>query len=108
MSDYVEVRVDDRTILVVEASDLRTGPVVEAGRVRDLANQAATSFGGAVEALTSAASSVITRAREMEKIPDEVAVEFVIQLAAEAGVVVAKSSATANMTITFTWTSTAE
>ena len=39
----------------------------------------------------------------MSERPSEVAVEFSVQLAAEAGVVIASTSATANMKVTLKW-----
>lgn len=103
MAEYADVFVEDGTALVVQVPENFEPLVVEAGRARELSEQAIISFGAAIDSIRTAAAAVIRRAKTMEHKPAEVTVEFSIQLAAEAGVVIASTSATANMRVAFRW-----
>ncbi|MHA6784291.1 CU044_2847 family protein [Pseudonocardia saturnea] len=103
MPEYVDVPVDGDLVLVVEVPPDSAPTVVEAGRARELSEQVATSFTAAIDSIRGAAETVIDRARTMANSPSEVTVEFSVQLAAGAGVVIASTAATANMRVAFRW-----
>lgn len=73
---------------------LNTGQVVEKGR---------QSFEQAVSGLRPAAEVIISRLREMADSPDEVSVEFGLDLHAEAGAFIAAASVAANFKVSVTW-----
>ena len=103
MNEFVEVPVSDEISLVVETVDIRTG-TVPAGRLRDLAESATETFDSAMTRLRVAAGTVVRRMRDMGQPPDEVTVQFAVKLATQAGVVIANTSAEANLSVTLKWT----
>jgi uncharacterized protein YfiM (DUF2279 family) len=103
MAEFTDVHVADDVALVVQVPESSEPMVVEAGRARELSQQAITSFATAIDSIRTAAAAVIRRAKEMDRRPAEVTVEFSIQLAAEAGVVIASTAAAANMRVAFRW-----
>ena len=103
MPAYVDLEVAPGSSLLVEVPPSSEEPLVEAGRAGDLSGRAVSTLAGALDSITAAGASAITHIRAMDHCPDEVTLQFSIQLAAEAGVVIASTSATANMAITFKW-----
>lgn len=103
MPEYADIHVEDGVTLVVQVPESSEPMVVEAGRARELSEQAINSFGAAIDSIRAAASAVIQRTKTMDHQPKEVKVEFSIQLAAEAGVVIASTAASANMRVSFLW-----
>jgi hypothetical protein len=103
VKDYVEIPLADGESLIVESSEVRAG-TVQAGRLRDVAGAATETFESAMTRLRSAADSVVRRMRDMAHPPDEVTVEFAVKLATQAGVVIANTSAEANLSVTLKWT----
>ena len=108
MAEYTDIYVEDGVALVVQIPESSEPMVVEAGRARELSEQAITSFGTAIDSIRTAAAAVIRRSKTMEHRPTEVTVEFSIQLAAAAGVVIASTAAAANMRVAFTWSGDSE
>ncbi|WP_204042975.1 CU044_2847 family protein [Acrocarpospora phusangensis] len=105
MGDFVEVPLPDGTVLIVEAADQpRVGGVVAAGRLHDVASAATESFEMAVTRLQSAAGAIVGRMSGMVQPPSEVTVEFGVKLATAAGVVIASTSAEANLKVVLRWT----
>lgn len=103
MPAYVELEVTPGSTLLVEAPPSSENLLVDAGRAEDLSGKAVSTLAAALDSIRAAGASVISRMRNMEHRPDEITLEFAIQLAAEAGVVIASTSATANMRISFKW-----
>ncbi|MFF3935069.1 CU044_2847 family protein [Streptomyces phaeofaciens] len=101
--EFVEVHTAGPRPLLVQVDG--ADAVVEAGRAADLLARGTESFESAMDAVRDAARTAVTRVRELSQPPQEVTVQFAVQLAAEAGVVVAKTAATANMSISLTWRS---
>jgi hypothetical protein len=105
MPKYVQVAVGDHCTVPVEVPSASERAVVEAGRTKNVASAAVETFSSTMDAITVAAENVIVRAGKLPQRPNELTIEFSVQLAAEAGVVVASTSATANMRVSFRWTS---
>ena len=103
MNDYVEVPVSGGIGLVVETQDIRPG-TVPAGRLHDIADSATETFDSAMTRVRFAAGTVVQRMRDMAQPPDEVTVQFAVKLATQAGVVIANTSAEANLSVTLKWT----
>ena len=101
MSEFVEIPIASDTVLLVERA--AGDEVVAAGRLRDVTQAGLASLDDALAGLRGAADRVVAMAREAAEPPQEVTVEFAVQLATEAGVVVARTSAAANLTVTFRW-----
>ncbi|MGH3899334.1 MAG: CU044_2847 family protein [Pseudonocardiaceae bacterium] len=104
MNEFVEVPLPDGLSLVVETVEIRPG-TVPAGRLHDLAESATETFDSAMNRLRAAGGTIVRRMRDMEQPPDEVTVQFAVKLATQAGVVIANTSAEANLSVTLKWDS---
>jgi len=102
VDEFVEVAMPEGIGLVVETVEIRPG-TVPAGRLHDLAESATETFDSAMNRLRNAADTVVRRMRAMAESPDEITVEFAVKLATQAGVVIANTSAEANLSVTLTW-----
>ncbi len=79
------------------------GPVTRDLRGGQVTERARHTFEDAVQRVEPAAQAIITRLHSMAQAPDEVQVEFGLDLHAEAGAFIAAASATANFKIAMTW-----
>ena len=68
-----------------------------------LVQEADKTFEDATAAVTPAAQSLIARLRSIDDAPDEVAIQFGVQLSAQAGAFIASVAAEANFTVSMTW-----
>ena len=73
------------------------------GYRRGVTEQAQQTFEQAVARVQPAAQALVSRLRAVADAPEEIGVEFGLQLSAEAGAFVAAASSTANFKITLTW-----
>jgi len=105
MGQLVEFNLNDGGTILVEVHETtRTGGPVTRGLDGDqVTERARHTFEDAVERVEPAAQAIITRLRSMTQAPDEVQVEFGLDLHAEAGAFIAAASATANFKIAMTW-----
>jgi len=71
-----------------------------AGRVLEQANE---TFESALTKVRSAADAMVDSLTGLRSIPDEVTVEFAVQLSAEAGAVITSIGSTANFKVALTW-----
>ncbi len=72
-----------------------------------LVEKADKTFEDATAALTPAARSLIARFRSIDDAPDEVGIEFGVQLSAQTGAFIASVAAEANFKVSMTWRRTA-
>ena len=105
MGQLVEFGLNDGGTILVEVHEVsRAGvPVtrgIGGGQVTERARQ---TFEEAVQHVEPAAQAIITQLRGMTQAPDEVQVEFGLDLHAEAGAFIAAAGATANFRISMTW-----
>src|SRR5438034_7007024 len=68
-----------------------------------LVEKADKTFEDATAAVTPAARSLIARLRSIENPPDEVGIEFGVQLSAQTGAFIASVAAEANFKVSMTW-----
>lgn len=101
MAAFVEVPLPDGGALIVEQGG--DEHVIRAGRVQQITQTTGESFESALDRVKHAAMAVREKLQDVATPPDEVVVEFAIKLAAEIGVVVASSSAEANLKLTMRW-----
>ena len=105
MKRIVEFPLEQGGSVLVEV-DVPSAGSVTRGPGRDsstLVEKADKSFEDATAAVIPAADSLITRLRSIKAPPDEVAVEFGVQLSAQAGAFIAAVAAEANFTVSMTW-----
>jgi hypothetical protein len=104
LTTFVEVPLPAGGSLIVESSSAPETGVVRAGRARDVAAMAAETFESAIDRLKSAADAVVSKMDTLAKRPNEVTVQFAVKLGTEIGVVIANTSAEANLTLQVKWT----
>jgi hypothetical protein len=105
MKRLVEFPLDQGGSVLVEVDDPPDGPVTRGfGRDRStLVEQTDKTFEAATAAVTPAACSLIARLRSMEDAPDEVGIQFGVQLSAQTGAFIASVAAQANFRVSRTW-----
>jgi hypothetical protein len=95
----VVVEVDDDRVRPATAKD---GPKRGLGG-RDVITQAGSSFEAAIERIQPAAAALVEKLRTLVDAPDEIDVEFGVQLSADVGAIVARTGGEANFKITLRW-----
>lgn len=90
--------------VLVQVEEVPAGGAVTRGlgdrRVTALASQ---TFEQAISRVQPAAHALIVQLRALADAPDEVGVEFGLELSAEAGAFIAAASTTANFKVSLTW-----
>lgn len=87
-------------LLVEEPGPPDAGPV-KAGRIGDTVRELPATLEGALEPVTAAARAALVSLRKAR--PDEIVVEFGVDLAFEAGAVITKSQAGCHLKVTVAW-----
>lgn len=104
MSSLVEFPLQDGGSVLVQVDEAPAGGAVTRGlgdrHVTALASQ---TFEQAISRVQPAAQALITRLRAVADAPDQVRVEFGLELSAEAGAFIAAASTTANFKVSLTW-----
>ena len=105
MGQLVEFPLQDGGTILVEVHETTRvgGPVTRGLGGEQITERARQSFEDAVQRVEPAAQAIITRLRSMAQTPDEVQVEFGLDLHAEAGAFIAAAGATANFNIAMVW-----
>jgi hypothetical protein len=105
MKRLVDFPLDQGGSVLVEIDEPPVGPTTRGlGRDRSgVVEEADKTFEQATAAVTPAARSLIARLRSMEDAPDEVGVEFGVQLSAQTGAFIASVAAAANFKVSMTW-----
>ena len=105
MKRLVEFQLDEGGKVLVQVDEPPDGPVTRGlGKDRStLVEQAGRTFEDATEAVIPAARSLVSRLRSMEGSPDEVGIEFGVQLSAQTGAFIASVAAEANFKVSVTW-----
>jgi hypothetical protein len=105
MKRLVEFQLDQGGSVLVEVDDPLGGPVMRGlGKDRSaLVEKADETFEDATAALAPAARSLIARLRSLDDAPDEVGIEFGVQLSAQTGAFIASVAAEANFKVSMTW-----
>jgi hypothetical protein len=101
----VEFPLEGGDSVVVEVADTTPGDgAVMRGLGRDgLVEQTEHTFEHAIGRIQPAASALIQKLRSLPEAPDEVNVEFGLELSAEAGAFIASASTAANFKVSLTW-----
>jgi len=105
MKRLVEFPLDQGGSVLVEIDEPVAGPTMR-GLGKDssaLVEKADKTFEDATAAVTPAARSLIARLRSIEDAPDEVGIEFGLQLSAQTGAFIASVAAQANFKVSMTW-----
>jgi len=105
MGELVEFPLEDGGSLLIEVHPTAPPgqPVTRGLDGAEVTERARRTFEDAVDRVQPAAQAIITRLRQMPQTPDEICVEFGLDLHAEAGAFIAAASTTANFKIALTW-----
>ena len=107
MGELLRFELEDGGSVVAQMDDLGGG-VVPATSASDVVARATGSFESALEGVRRAASATLDRMSSLPQRPDEVTVEFGIQLDAEVGAVLARTGAQGHIQVQVTWHRKAE
>jgi hypothetical protein len=91
---------------ILVAVEAESAPVTRGwgeDRSRQIAEQATETFEAAVVKVRSAADAMLASLSGLKSTPDEITVEFAVQMAAGAGVCIATLGSSANFKITLKW-----
>ncbi|MFE2151759.1 CU044_2847 family protein [Streptomyces lavendulae] len=103
MGHLVEFPTSDGCTVLVEVRDPAAGMTTRGLRDNAVTQQAQKTFEEAVRRVRPAIQGVLDQLRSLAESPDEIHVEFGLDLHAEAGAFIAAASTTANFTVAVTW-----
>lgn len=109
MKHLVEFPLEQGGSVFVEVDDLAASPALR-GLGKDrfaVAERADETFEHAAAAVTPAAQSLIDHLRSINHPPEEICIEFGVQLSAQTGAFIASAAAQANFKVSMTWRSVA-
>ena len=102
--ELARIELDGGGSILVEATAAVEGPV-KAGRIGAAIAELPVGLSTALEPVVEAARTVLGQLRKAG--PSTVAVEFGVDLAVQAGVVITKTEAKGHLKVTLTWSGTA-
>jgi hypothetical protein len=103
MAQLVEFPLDGGGSVLVQVQDVTGGQVTRGLGDRHVLERAQHSFEEAISRIQPAAEALVSRLRALTETPDEIGVEFGLELSAEAGAFIAAVSTTANFKVSLTW-----
>ncbi|MFH0518940.1 CU044_2847 family protein [Streptomyces sp. M41] len=103
MGRLVEFPVSDGGAVLVEVSDQSVGTVTRGINGPAIAERAQQTFEDAVQRVQPAMRAIVSRLQSAAQSPDEIQVEFGLNMHTQAGAFIAAAGATANFTVTLTW-----
>jgi hypothetical protein len=105
MKRLVEFPLEQGGSVLVEVDELPAGPATR-GFGKDhltVAERTDKTFEEATAAVAPAARSLIARLRSIGDAPEEISIEFGVQLSAQSGAFIASAAAAANFKVSMTW-----
>jgi Trypsin-co-occurring domain 1 len=101
----VEFPLDRGGSVLIETDEPPAGPTTRGlGKDRPtLAERTDKTFEEATATVIPAARSLLARLRSIDDTPDEIGIEFGVQLSAQAGAFIASAAAEANFRVSMTW-----
>ncbi|MFI9339890.1 CU044_2847 family protein [Streptomyces sp. NPDC052773] len=102
MTPLTRIPLDDGGwVLVEQPGLLPDGGPVKAGRIGDAVRELPVTLEAALQPVAEAAHAALVQLRKAR--PDEITVEFGVDLAFEAGAVITKSQAGCHLKVTVSW-----
>ncbi|MFE1443773.1 CU044_2847 family protein [Streptomyces sp. NPDC058739] len=101
MTPLTRIALEGGGWVLVEASAGSSEGPVKAGRTGDALHELPGTLQSALEPVSEAAHAALDQLRKAH--PDNITVEFGVDLAAEAGAVITKSQAGCHLKVTLTW-----
>lgn len=104
MKRLIEFPLEDGSTILIQVDEPEPeGGTVRVARPGEVTETARLTFEEAVSKTRPAAERIIATLRDMSHPPDEVGVEFGLNLSAEAGAFIASVGAEANFKVMLTW-----
>jgi hypothetical protein len=103
MLQLVEFPLEDGGSVLIQVQDAAVGPVTRGLGDRAVVERSQRTFEEAISRIQPAAQALLSRLRGLADTPEEIGVEFGLELSTEAGAFIAAASATANFKVTLTW-----
>jgi len=103
VSNLLEFRSEQGSSILVEVDGDRVGQVTRGGRAADAVIEAGSSLEQALAGLGPAIKGIVAQVRAAADWPAEVGIEFAVKLSADANVIIARTGAEANFTISLKW-----
>lgn len=103
MAQLIEFPLAAGGSVLIDVSGHQAGPAMRGPRGTEVVGRAQQSFEEAIGRVRPALESVLAQMRSLAQVPDEVHVEFGLDLHAEAGAFIAAVSSTANFAVSMTW-----
>jgi hypothetical protein len=103
MLQLVEFPMQDGGTVLIQVQDAAVGPVMRGLGDQAVVERSQRTFEEAVSRVQPAAQALLSRLRGLADVPEEIGVEFGLELSAEAGAFIAAASSTANFKVTLTW-----
>jgi hypothetical protein len=103
MGQLVEFPLASGGSVLVQVTEQTAGPVTRGLKGAGVAERAQQTFEEAVGSVRPAVEGVIAQLRSLAEAPDEVHIEFGLDLHAQAGAFIAAVSTTANFTVALSW-----
>jgi hypothetical protein len=103
MKRLVEFPLEEGGSILVQIDEPESGGTVRAGREETI-EKARETFEEALNRVLPAAKSVVEKLRSVGSRPDEIEVNFGINLSTQAGAFIASATAQANFGVTVRWT----
>lgn len=103
MGQLVEFATTSGDTVLVEVSDRASGQVTRGLHPGTITERAQDTFEDAIRRAHPAIEAVVAQLRSITQSPDEIHVEFGLNLHAEVGAFIAAAGATANFTVALTW-----
>lgn len=100
MGGFARLPLDGGGSILFEAPDVRDGPV-KAGRIGDAVRELPSTLREALGPVTDMAREALEQVRRAG--PDNVEIEFGVDLAAEAGAVITRTEAGCHLRVTVSW-----
>ncbi|WP_164205525.1 CU044_2847 family protein [[Micrococcus luteus] ATCC 49442] len=105
MTRLVEFPTANGAAVLVEVKDGAAGPVTRGGAHGEVFARAQQTFENALGNIRPAVQAVIDELLSVSNRPDEVCIEFGLDVHAEVGAFIAAASSTSNFKVTLTWRS---
>jgi hypothetical protein len=103
MKHLVEFPLEDGTTIMVEVEESEEEGLKRVSRGSDIIERAHQTLEQSLERVRPAAQFVLEKLRSMHDSPDEIEVQFGINLNAECGAVLASASVVANYSVKLKW-----
>lgn len=101
MEALVRIPLDSGGSVLVEAGPGAAGGPVKAGRADDVVAVATSTLNAALVSVTEASRVILAQLKAAG--PEQVEVEFGVELTAQAGAVIAKAGSACHLTVKLTW-----